>query len=58
MKNKLEGWPEIKSKWIWNIGHVDDSKLAVEMALFSKNPDLLIGRSQHLLILDKQWNIN
>jgi hypothetical protein len=60
MKNQenSQKWTDIKLKWIWNIWNVDESKLAVEIALFSKNPELIIGNSQHLLIQDKKLNVN
>ena len=57
-QNNHEKWVENKPKWIWSIGHVDNSKLAVEIALYWNNPELLIGDSQHLLIKDKKWTIN
>lgn len=54
----LKEWNETKKTWIWSIWQVDNSKLAEQIALFAKNPDLIIGDSQHLLIKDKKWNIN
>ncbi len=62
MKNNPEKQEDVQTKWFWNIWSIwkvdQDSKLAVEMALFLKNPELLTDKAWHLLIHDKKWNIN